>query len=411
MNHHGGVHDGSKVLADLRDHLARHDKPIAFLFGAGTSCGVRVPSSIKEHDTEPLIPNVAQLTSRCESAAAELGEDYVQSWNEIADHCKAAGQNANIESILSRLRMMIGATGDSDVLAGLTKTQLIEIEETVRQTIAKSVTPDNTRIPTHLPHHELARWIVKASSDHPIEIFTVNYDILIELALEAELVPVFDGFVGSHRPFFHPESLRHAELAPGARWTRLWKMHGSITWRREQIEGRYRVVRGEPNLSGEMILPSFQKYDESRQQPYVAFMDRLSRFLELDDALLIVAGFSFGDEHINNVIFRALENHPRTHVYALQFGEPDDSADLAKLSYQRSNIIMVGPETGIIGARRASWGAAEGTPFVERTKGSASHSENQENHADHDNATQDRVTMTVGDFCRFCDFLSSMTAR
>ena len=31
-----------------------------------------------------------------------------------------------------------------------------------------------------------------------------------------------------------------------------------------------RVVRGDPDLAGEMILPSFQKYDESRQQPYAA---------------------------------------------------------------------------------------------------------------------------------------------
>lgn len=33
-------HDAHKTIADLRDHLARHDKPIAFLFGAGTSCAV-----------------------------------------------------------------------------------------------------------------------------------------------------------------------------------------------------------------------------------------------------------------------------------------------------------------------------------------------------------------------------------
>ena len=94
-------------------------------------------------------------------------------------------------------------------------------------------------------------------------------------------------------------------------------------------------------------------------------MDRLARFLELDDALLIVSGFGFGDEHINNVIFGALENRPRTHVYALQYGEQGDDADLAKRSYQRRNMIVVGPDTGIIGGRRARWGLAEGHTFVE----------------------------------------------
>ena len=190
---------------------------------------------------------------------------------------------------------------------------------------------------------------------HPVEVFTVNYDILIELALEAERVPIFDGFVGSYQPFFHPYSLRHKEWAPGENYTRLWKMHGSVTWRKETIDGRVRVVRGSPDQSGEMILPSFQKYDESRQQPYASFTDRLSRFLETDDALLVICGFSFGDQHINNLIFGALENRPRTHVYALQYVDPDQDDDLTKRAYQLHNLIVVGPNSGIIGGRHAEW--------------------------------------------------------
>ena len=87
-------------------------------------------------------------------------------------------------------------------------------------------------------------------------------------------------------------------------------MHGSVTWRKETIGGRVRVVRGSPDQSGEMILPSFQKYDESRQQPYASFTDRLSRFLETDDALLVVCGFGFGDQHINNLILRSTGKPP-----------------------------------------------------------------------------------------------------
>ena len=51
MNSEQQLHDAQKTLADLRDHLARHDKPIAFFFGAGTSCAVRVasPPKIPKH--------------------------------------------------------------------------------------------------------------------------------------------------------------------------------------------------------------------------------------------------------------------------------------------------------------------------------------------------------------------------
>src|SRR6185312_16146243 len=142
-------------------------------------------------------------------------------------------------------------------------------------------------------------------------------------------------------------------------------MHGSVTWRRIEQDGRDRVVRGEPDPAGEMILPSFEKYDESRQQPYAAFTDRLSRFLEQDDALLVVAGFSFGDEHINNLIFGALENRARTHVYALQFDEPTDESVLVKRAAQRSNLMVIGPKTGIVGGRRGKWNPAEAPAFMD----------------------------------------------
>ena len=54
-----------KTLSDLRDHLARHDKPIAFFFGAGTSCAVRVPVAGDEGKMQSLIPAVAALTKIC----------------------------------------------------------------------------------------------------------------------------------------------------------------------------------------------------------------------------------------------------------------------------------------------------------------------------------------------------------
>ena len=55
----------------------------------------------------------------------------------------------------------------------------------MRKTIAKIVTPDLSSIPNEHPHRKFARWLIKTSRQNPVEIFTVNYDVLIENALEA----------------------------------------------------------------------------------------------------------------------------------------------------------------------------------------------------------------------------------
>jgi hypothetical protein len=398
------THDAQKTLADLRDHLARHDKPIAFLFGAGTSCSVVLPVAGTE-TTRPLIPAVPGLTEACRKDGVELGGKYEKAWTLLEAQCGEAKQEPHVENILSRLRMMLIAIGKDDTLSGLKVDELQKLEECVRKTIARLVTPDLKELPAEYPHRKFARWLARSSRKSCVEIFTVNYDVLIEHALESERVPVFDGFVGSYQPFFHPDSLRRAEASPGLNWTRVWKMHGSVTWRRIVQDGRSRVVRGEPDPTGEMILPSFQKYDESRQQPYASFTDRLTRFLEQDDALLIVAGFGFGDEHINNLIFGALENRPRTHVYALQFEELAEENVLVKRAYHRSNLVVVGPKTGIIGGRRARWAPSETPSFMHGVF------ELRELADDDEGFPKSNMgLMKIGDFDCFCHFLQSMAS-
>lgn len=393
------THDAQKILADFRDHLARHDKPIAFLFGAGTSCAIRISAG---STTEPLIPAVVGLTALAKNDACALGEKYAAAWEIVEQGCRDNNQAPNIENILSRLRMMMSAIGKTDTLAGLERGGIQSLEETVRKSIAKAVTPDLSLV-VNFPHRKFARWLAKTSRKNPVEVFTLNYDVLIEHALEIERIPAFDGFVGSYEPFFHPDSLRRIEAAPGSNWTRLWKMHGSVTWRRTEADGRSRVVRGSPDARGEMIYPSSQKYDESRQQPYSAFTDRLTRFLEQDDALLVVAGFSFGDEHINNLIFAALESRPRTHVYALQFDELSSETDLMQRAAQRPNMIVISPKTGTIGGRQLMWSPVECPTFM-----NAVFELQEDAPAGGEPAKSGNVK--IGDFACFCDFLESMTA-
>lgn len=414
------THDPRNVLETLRNHLTQPEANIAFLMGAGTSCAVRIPVVVQadpaadegaappEPQTRSLIPNVAELTSICvkeirkldpEGEAAKFGPAY----DAIELEIRPKDRPTNIEDILSCVRRKQQAIGSSDKLSGLSGADLSLLEKTIRNTIAAQVNPDPSSFPEKLPHEDFVRWIARMPRAHPIEIFTTNYDVLIETALEAERVPAFDGFVGCNRPFFSHDSLTRPESAPGAAWTRLWKVHGSINWRLDTVHGRSRVVRTDPHNEGEMIMPSHHKYDESRKQPYSALLDRLTRVLERDDTLLFVCGYSFSDDHINAIIFDALEAKRRPHVVALQYADPEAESVLADRAGRFLNLMVLGPRTAYIGGRAAPWRLKEvlGASQIEQAFRLDPAAEGEE--------ATGHGSLLLGDFARFAQFVGALT--
>lgn len=340
--------DPVQEVAKLREHLASGDKLISFLFGAGTS-------AIKGSDGNALIPLVSGLTNECKTAVELLGAPYVAAWSTMVDSLPS--DHRTIEDVLSLVRQMQAVVTTGDRLAGLTETEIGTVEVTIRETISRLVRPDEARFPTSLPHLAMARWIQRIDRVHSVEIFTTNYDTLFERALEQLRVPLYDGFAGAFEPFFYPASLRFSTAAPASDWTRLWKVHGSTTWSsKPSPTAGHVIVRGPESASGEMILPSTLKYDESRKQPYVAMLDRFRDVLDKrEDGVLVTAGYSFGDQHINDILFDALRHNPRLHLFALTFEELDDSNPLVQLSFAISNILIYGPRTAIVRGQRGDW--------------------------------------------------------
>jgi hypothetical protein len=388
--------DPRQIIDTLRTQLATHDKRIAFLFGAGTSCAVRDTNT-----GTPLIPAVDALSKLCDEAVKDMGAAEGGAWVALTDECQSLHNRCDIEILLSRLRMKLDAMGTNDELMGLTRSAIGEIEKKVTSTIAKAVSPDEGKIPITFPHHFLAKWISATPRRFPIEIFTTNYDLLLERALEDSRVPVFDGFSGVYRSFFLPDSLSKAEYAPGSAWIRLWKIHGSVNWQWQNIAGVRRIVRTQPVSTGEMILPSHYKYDESRKQPYLTLLDRLRRVVEQGDTLLIACGCGFRDEHINSVIFEGLGARPRTHLIALQFEDVTADSDLDKAASKLTNLVVVGPKTGIIAGNRVAWALPTGSAEMNDVTILAKN----------DPGKAMLTEVRLGNFENFCAFLATLSAR
>jgi hypothetical protein len=344
----------------------------------------------------------------------DKGSPFPEAWAGIEEECASRGEAGNVESILSRVRMKLDAVGTDERLSGLDIRQLRDLEGSIQRTIAACVAPREDAIPPLLPHDQFANWVKAVNRTEPLEIFTTNYDILLERSFENVRIPVFDGFAGAFRPFFYPECIEDDTLLPGPAWVRLWKLHGSVNWRLLGTERSKRVVRGEVSETGEMILPSHRKYDESRKQPYRSFMDRLMRVLSREHALLITCGYSYGDDHINAIIYGALDSRVSVNVIALQFPRLEKASGLVNAARERSGLTLIGPNAGVIGGQWGAWrleramdkrtGAFMATAFAHASSAGAEGAEATE-------AAEAKTltgTMQLGDFNCFCRFLSEM---
>ncbi len=229
--------------------------------------------------------------------------------------------NRNLEQALSRLRRIAALLDGSDgKVDGLTSEKATKLDHAVCRCIVSSLDLQDVEIE---PMLKFAAWAARADYLLPLELFSVNYDLLLETALEALGVPYFDGFSGALRARFRTEIVEAEANAPGslpAFIVRLWKLHGSVHWAWEETE----VVRlGTPvaNEHPAAIYPSDTKYDESRRVPFVVLQDRFRRAMQHPETLMIISGYSFGDQHLNEMIFDAAQRRQRSEFTVFCHGE------------------------------------------------------------------------------------------
>jgi hypothetical protein len=301
-------HDPIRHLKYLRQSLSQDNESIGFFISAGCPLSVDMPKG-----EWPLIPDVANLTKFI-NEQLKNNKKYSVLLKELN---KAERNTQNIEDILSFLRSLLSVSKGGEV-RGLSESDLKGLEKSICCEIVQKL---NVTLPNKdTPYHRLGKWIRSIERNRAIEIFTTNYDLLIEESLEDLEIPYFDGFSGSRRSFFDLRAVEDS-LIP-EHWTRLWKIHGSINWYQEKIDGQNKVYRSSEikNDASHLIYPSHLKYEESRKMPYLALIDQLNRFIRKKSSLLVLSGYSFNDGHLNDAIINALKANPTGMVLGLMFG-------------------------------------------------------------------------------------------
>ncbi|TPK41389.1 SIR2 family protein [Mesorhizobium sp. B2-5-4] len=341
-------HEAVRQVHYIQQALSQNKRPVGFFIGAGC------PLSIRLADGSALIPDVAGLTKVISETFAAGA--HKEAWKKLlAAVIEDGGGADNIEYILSYIRQLAAVAGPSTV-RGLDRTTLDQMDTEICAVISEQV--DKALPDRSSAYHDLAIWTRSIRRAKPVQIFTTNYDLLVEQALEESATPYFDGFVGTRKAFFDLGAVEDENLLP-ARWARLWKIHGSLNWRLTS-DGK-RVVRSDnrDKSTSYLIYPSHLKYDQSRKMPYLAMLDRLKAFILQPNAILFMSGYSFSDEHINDVICRSLEANPTAQVFGLIYGDlADDRYQKAReCGCQMPNLSIMGEYSAIIGRIEGLWKA------------------------------------------------------
>ena len=348
------THDPSEYIRGIQQILISDKKRIGFLFGAGSSLAKKNKRTLTVpaigEMTKKIVQEISKIKIALDEIKIELGEE-----------------NFNVETILSNIEQKAKfiSTG---ILNSLKREDfeelIIQIKQNVRKivsvhllelcnitskkTVFKLVPKD---IVNQLAHNDFANWIGQAERKFPVEIFTTNYDFLFELGLEAKEIPYYDGFCGSLRPFFNPESVEDTEFLSNQ--TKLWKIHGSLGWHFDKETDR--ILRVNPDDDDILIYPSTLKYKDSKKQPFESLLDRLTNFIKNDDAILLTCGYSWGDEHINARILSALKTNTTSHVIGLIHGDIKENSNIVKLALDNPKISIYGYKHCVIGCKYGPW--------------------------------------------------------
>ena len=150
----------------------------------------------------------------------------------------------------------------------------------------------------------------------PINIFTTNYDLYNEQALDSLSFPYNNGFVGTYKRSFNPASYKYAyvedmNLSKNI-WERvpnfynLYKLHGSISWVKEDNKIREIDYKHISENDTVMIYPTPLKDRSTLMTPYSDLFRAMETALLRKNSVLITLGYSFADDHINRLILNSL---------------------------------------------------------------------------------------------------------
>jgi hypothetical protein len=201
-------------------------------------------------------------------------------------------------------------------------------------------------------------------------IFTLNYDLAFEYAFDNLGVHYINGFAGFHKRTFKPETFEYDFYYPGSTTSgkvqriekaiKYYKLHGSLSWiysEEKDSENTFGIEEWPIPLVEQfdkqgqiLIYPSAVKKRYTLDFPYSELFRRFAVSISQPQSVMFTIGYSFYDEHVNDIIFQALTN-PSFTLIILSFKSSEENnsnkvIDKLKTLNDPRIIILEGPFLG-----------------------------------------------------------------
>lgn len=312
------------VKSDFNDVLS--SKNLTFLFGSG--CSSRLSENKEEQGIPTMGPMAQGLLSQSKRDTANrygLTQEVIQSLkDDLGIDLDADDYAWNLERLMEVLFGFQFALAQTDNAVLKTAKHNIDaaieaIKKYVFETCKNGQQQKSSEHVLKL-YQTFYRKLSQRSRSLPRPtVVTTNYDLFNEIAMDRIGMPYINGFLGSVEKRFNPASFRYTIAQrldlTSQRWTSLdnlvyfLKLHGSLNWHAVE-SGLFPVEERPLSESGDgkamLIYPTPAKQNASFAAPYSDMFREFQTRVVQEQSVLVVLGYGFGDEHVNNIIYQAL---------------------------------------------------------------------------------------------------------
>lgn len=273
------------------------------LFGLGPSAGIGGP----------------KMSDLWRAVKDATGTVFTQMQKKVGDTTKPEN-TGDIEKFLSHCQHLARAPVNPDKAA---QDFINTAEKVIARACREFVKADAHALDDH--SHVLRLVARRSPEKGRPRIFTTNYDLCIEQAASRSGILLIDGFGRETPPTFDgsnydldfvrrkPE-IRTPEYVGGV--AHLVKLHGSVDWELEDGQ----ILRREKPESPVIIYPRSDKFELTYTQPFLEAISQLQTSLRHPNLGMIVAGFSFSDTHLSEMLFTAVRRNLGLHMIVATLG-------------------------------------------------------------------------------------------